>query len=94
MATLYKWTGEVEAVTPRNKKKGFSLPELYRLLDCEMIEAVYLPGGLAMVIDEDGKFNRPQEVNREATELLKGAGGIPGDWIAGHALVCDDEEFQ
>lgn len=87
MATLIHWTGTEETVTPSNPKQGFSLDELYKHIQTQMVEMVRLRDGRNMWIDEEGKFNQPDHVNEKATRLLQQAGGIPGDYIAGNALV-------
>jgi len=46
-----------------------------------------------MWIDEEGKF-KPHQVNIEATLLLQKAGGIPGDYVAGIALITEKNEVQ
>ena len=71
----------------------FSLDEMYSLLDCSRLEAVYLQDGRIMWIDEEGKL-KPHQVNIQATLLLQKAGGIPGDYVAGIALITGKNEVQ
>ena len=96
MAQLLKFDGITEIVVPADLASGFSLDELYALVGCEMIEAVYLDDGTVMVIDEEGKLRAGFEERRNAraTRLLELAGGMLGDFITGNALICTMQEFQ
>lgn len=96
MATLVRYTGEQDEVLPADKTEGFSLAEIYVLLNCDTIQTIMLRDGRIMLIDENAKFKRgaEQRYNDIATVYLADAGGIPGDWITGHALICNNEEFQ
>lgn len=91
MATLYKVTGTSEIVQPKNTK-DFQLEELYALLQCEMIEIVYLNHGEIMIIDEEGKL-RPNSINEEATKIFQNATSNP-DVIVGNALVCNSKQLK
>ena len=70
MATLITHDGKTKQVKPRNKKEGFHLPQLYKLLGCQMIEKLDIgdnkgcerllvdldaEGCTQMIIDEEGK---------------------------------------
>ena len=70
MPTLYKTDGTQEEVNPSNGK-NFTLDELYKLLDCDTIEVIYLqeetkPKDLIMIGDEEsglfGQLPHPQGV--------------------------------
>jgi hypothetical protein len=96
MAKLLKFDGTTEIVVPADLASGFSLEELYILIGCEMVEAIYLDDGTVMVIDEEGKLRAGFEErhNTRATRLLELAGGMLGDFITGNALICTMQEFQ
>ncbi len=94
MADLIDGNGRAKLVQPSNRNHGFTLDELYKLLDCETVEVVNLHDGRLMVIDEEGKFKENHFVNPKATRMLHLAGGMPDDYIAGLALICSQEEFQ
>ena len=91
MATLIVNDGTVIDVFA--KETCFSLDEMYSLLECSLVEAIYLEDGRIMWIDEEGKF-KPHQINIQATLLLQKAGGIPGDYIAGIALITERNEVQ
>ena len=91
MATLYKVTGESEIVQPKNTK-DFQLEELYALLQCEMIEVIYLNHGEIMIINEEGKLH-PNSINAEATRIFQTATFNP-DVIVGNALVCLSKQLK
>jgi hypothetical protein len=96
MAKLLKFDGTTEIVVPADLASGFSLEELYVLIGCEIVEAIYLDDGTVMVIDEEGKLRAGFEErhNARATRLLELAGGMLGDFITGNALICTMQEFQ
>ena len=89
MALLITTSGEQVVVSPREDR--FSLEEMYALLDCACVQVIALDNGRIMWIDEEGKL-KPHQINPVATELLARAGGIPGDYIAGSALITDNDE--
>ena len=92
MAKVYRVNGNVEDVRPKNGKH-FSLEEMYALIGCEWVEFVYLSNGI-MVVDEEGKLNA-KEYNDKATAIASVDQAIClGDWIAGDALVCDNNEVR
>ena len=71
----------------------FSLKEMYSILNCSIIQPVFLEDGRVMWIDEEGKF-KPHSVNFPATVLLHKAGGMRDDYIAGSALITQKEEIE
>lgn len=94
MAILIKTDGRRLVVHPENET-DFSLAELYKMLDCEMVQVIELDGGRWMIFDEEGKL-KPERVNQmnhvathEAALVLR-----DGDYIAGHALICERKEFK
>jgi hypothetical protein len=94
MATLYNPDGTTQTVEPTNPKKGFQLRELYRLLECDMIQIIYPPDSeTIMVIDEEGKFQPNYRRNAKATEIM-GPNLFVGDEVVGIALVCKETEVQ
>ena len=86
MATLMKINGKTEEVFPKDKKRGFTLKELYAIVggNCRLIEA---PGtfkdGRFMVMDEEGKFN-----GMEPNRAVYGEDGKIMDIIFGPFFVC------
>jgi len=91
MATLIANDGTMTEISSRGSR--FSLDEMYALLECMQVQAINLQDGRIMWIDEEGKF-RPHQINIHATLLLRKAGGIPGDYVAGIALVTERSEVQ
>lgn len=88
MATLIKVDGSQKDVFPADKENGFTLKELYGLLECEMIEiATIFQDGKMLVVDEEGLLKSKPVVNPVASMLV-------GDYIVGNAIVVSKEEFQ
>lgn len=94
MATLINIDGSRKEVFPLNRETGFTLAELYELIDCEWIEAVGpLPeDGRYLIIDEEGKLTG-KEHNEAATQIFQ-ANYDTSDTIVGIALLADEKEFQ
>ena len=94
MATLYKSNGEVITdIEPANGKR-FTLAELYKLLNCDTVERVFIrrPETI-MIIDEKGKL-RGRDINLKSTRIFHSCERMNiWDWIAGDALVCTDTQF-
>ena len=49
-----------------------------------------------MLMDEESKCRNDyiQRRNGRATTLYRGAGATPGDFVSGHVLICNSEEFR
>ena len=92
MARLYKVTGEDIDVFPRKKDKGFTLDELYELIECDTVEIVDLSNGKLMVLDEEGKL-KGSKLNFFATAIYQSNTGVI-DNIVGNALVCGKGEVK
>jgi hypothetical protein len=94
MATLIKTDGTEQEVQPKDGK-GFLLEEMYALIGCDTVQAVYLADERTMWLDEESKLKSPwPPVNEKATKLLAEAGGIPGDVVLGNVLIfpCDPND--
>jgi hypothetical protein len=95
LATFIHQNGNAANVTPANQKRGFTLQELYSILDCDTVQAIQLADGRTMWMDEEAKLRDGiQFVNLKATILLAEAGGIPGDEVIGHVLITQPGEVQ
>lgn len=96
MAILLREDGTTDEIKARDPDKGIQFDgEAYVLLDCEMIQVIYLDDGRLMLIDEEGKLRQDvKPVNLEATRLFERAGGMPGDVIVGPVLILNDDELK
>jgi hypothetical protein len=92
MATLIEWNGKETEVHPKNAAQGFTLPELYKLIDCELVEITSLADGRLMVMDEMGRIRVPRPpVNVKATMIYQ-VGRATGLAILGSVVVgCPGE---
>jgi len=63
---------------------------------CSRIEHVELADSRLMLMDEESKCRNDyiQRRNGRATTLYRGAGATPGDFVSGHVLICNSEEFR
>lgn len=88
-AKLLKASGEVVEIEPKNGK-DFKLDELYKHLNCSLVEVINLNQDDIMVVDEEGKLKSNNVVNVNATVLAqKNQAIIFWDYIAGNAIVCN-----
>ena len=88
-------SAEPQPIHPANGR-SFQLAELYRLLDCELVDVVRLTDELILIIDDEGKFKNPAYLNLLATYLWHqhqpAARGV--DAIVGRAVLCHDSQFR
>ena len=90
MAQLIETNGTVKEISP-TEGSFFQLEELQRYVG-GYIEVVVLGSQQVMVVNEEGKMMGLQR-NDVATDLAK-TRVLPGDYIAGNAVVCTLEEFE
>ena len=91
MAKIYKANGEVLDIQPKSGT-DFQLEELQAIVG-GLIELIYLPDNVVMVINEEGKLeNLP--FNEKATAIYQQSIFGVEDCIVGDALVCKDEEVK
>ena len=96
--TLYLSDGASMPINPQNGKR-FTFKELYSVLECSMIEIVYLLDGTMLLIDEEGRFKKSPVINDQATEvaltaLAKEGRTLMGGTIVGHAVHCSEEHLR
>src|ERR1700674_266546 len=60
---------DIRVVQPVGKK--FTIKELYKLLDIDMIQIIELYDNRLLIIDEEGKLKDEVIVNKIATELFR-----------------------
>ena len=80
--------GAVKEIEPENGIY-FRLQEMRVLVGCELIQVITTRSGRIMIIDDEGKFTA-KPMNREATIMVD---LFPGDYIAGDALVCSEDQL-
>jgi len=85
--TLIYPNGRVVAMRPLNGV-SYTLEELYRVLECNMVEVVHtqVPDTI-LICDEEGCFVNNPVRNVQASNLA----GVP---IVGIALVCHTKRFK
>jgi len=86
-AILITTDGEEKEITPINGK-NFTLQELYKLIDCTLVEVLHLPNRKYMIIDEEGKLKANHKLNGKATLIYS------LDYIVGNVVVCDKNMFK
>ena len=89
MAELIKHTGEVMEIEPENGS-NFKLRELYKILNCELIELVATKDGRLIILDEEGKLQN-KSINTKATKLYKYG---EKDVIVGDVVICNNKQIK
>ena len=88
--------GIVTEIEPENGK-DFQLDELYDLLGVSIVEMVFLPENLVMIVDEEGALNDDRKLNLKATELVTNAAtrlGRMGTLIFGNVAVINQNQIK
>lgn len=92
MATFIKTTGEIiENIEPKDKKKGFTLEEVYEYVGSP-VQLLDISKNEYALINEEGKVH-DMEYNHIATELLQDI-LFPGDYIVGNMLIVKKSQFK
>ena len=89
MAELIKHTGETIKIEPENGL-NFKLQELYKILDCKLIELASTKDGRLIVLDEEGKLE-DKSINTEATKLYR---YNEHDVIVGDVIICNNNQIE
>ena len=93
-AKLLKASGEVVEIKPNNGK-DFKLDELYKHLQCSLVDVISLNRDDIMVVDDEGKLKANNVVNVNATMLAQENQAITSwDYIAGNAIVCNKKMIR
>ena len=88
-AKLLKASGEVMEIEPNNGT-DFKLDELYKHIQCSLVEVINLNQDDIMVVDGEGKWASNNVVNVNATVLAQENRAIVfWDYVAGDAIVCN-----
>lgn len=88
-AKLLKVSGEVMEIEPKNGT-DFKLDELYKHLNCSLVEVINLNQEDIIIVDEEGKWASNNVINVNATMLAQENQAITSwDYIAGNAIVCN-----
>lgn len=96
MAKLLRFDGGEDTVQPADPKKGFTLEEAYTLIGCDTVQLIRAGRNGWLLFDENGKFKPDWQsrINERASAILHESGGVPWDYITGHALLCDRREWR
>lgn len=98
MATLIKVDGTKTVIVPKNKRKGFTLDEIYAALGCDTVQCVNVKNGAEenMICDEEAKCKAGwvDRINMEATRIFALTYGPGRDVIVGDVLMCNNKEWK
>lgn len=105
-AVLFSPKEPPRALTPSNGT-DFKLTELYKLIECHLVELVHIDGvsemmgeEYIMIIDEEGKLRADvQDSFNLIPSILAFPNGFANkgavkDWVAGKAIVCRSSMFK
>lgn len=88
--------GIVDNIVPRNGS-DFQLEEMYSLIGQDIVEHVYLPNDKLLIVDEEGMYRVPLEINWMATRIVSEAAlsvGRPPSFIFGNVLLVNSEQVK
>ena len=88
--------GSTRDVFAADPVSGFTAEETADLIGCSKLEHAELADGRIMLMDEESKCRNDYIQGRSgrATTLYREAGAVPGDFVSGHVLICNSEEFR
>ena len=93
-AKLLKASGEVVEIKPKNGT-DFKLDELYKHLNCSLVEVISLNQDDIMVVDDEGKLTSNNVINVNATMLAQENRAIVfWDYVVGDAIVCNKKMIR
>lgn len=83
---------EIQEVAPADGEH-FSLEEMYKYCNCELVEFVYLPKNKIMVVDEEGLLKAEHKINHVATALLF---AVSKNWnpIVGDVMIINESQTE
>lgn len=89
--------GTVTDIKPKDEKEGYSLKEMYKMCNTDIVEFVFLPENKILVVDEEGALKEGRKINWDATKLLAplvlAQGGNPF-FIFGNVMLIDQKNVQ
>ena len=89
--------GTVTDIKPKDEKEGYSLKEMYKMCNTDIVEFVYLPENKILVVDEEGALKEGRKINWDATKfvapLVLAQGGNPF-FIFGNVMLIDQKNVQ
>lgn len=88
--------GRVDNIAPRNGS-DFQLEEMYSLIGQDIVEHVYLPNNKLLIVDEEGMYRVPLEINWMATRIVSevdlSVGRLP-QFIFGNVLLVNSKQVK
>ena len=70
---------------------------MYSLTGQDIVEHIYLPNDKILIVDEEGLYRQPLEINWLATQIVSKAAlevGRQPTFIFGTALLVNDEQIK
>lgn len=87
--------GVVTEIKPNNAAEGYSLKEMYKMCNTDIVEHLYLPQNKILIVDEEGALKEGRKINWEVTKLLAqvvlSMGRNPHTFIFGDAMLVDEK---
>ena len=88
----------VTEIKPNNAAEGYSLKEMYKMCNTDIVEHLYLPQNKILIVDEEGALKEGRKINWEATKLLAqvvlAIGRNPNTFIFGNVMLVDQKNVQ
>lgn len=88
--------GKIDEIAPEGKY--YTLEEMYKHCNTDIVEFVYLPDGRIMICDEEGALKADKRQNWVATKLVADAARAMGRcfeyFIYGDVMIVKDSEVR
>lgn len=93
---LIEADGVVTEIKPNNAADGYSLKEIYKMCNTDIVEFLYLPENKVLIVDKEGALKEGRKINWEVTKLLSqevvlSMGRNPHTFIFGNAMLVDEK---
>ena len=89
--------GVVTEIKPNNAAEGYSLKEMYKMCNTDIVEHLYLPTKKILIVDEEGALKEGRKINWEITKLVAplvlANGGNPF-FIFGNVMLVDKKNVR
>lgn len=89
--------GTVTEIKPKDEKEGYSLKEMYKMCNTDIVEFVYLTENKILVVDEESALKKGRKINWDATKLVAPlvlAQGRNPFFIFGNVMLIDQKNVQ
>lgn len=86
--------GGCQEISPKDGK-FFTLEEMCEYCNSRIVEFIFLPFDMILVVDEEGALKRDRKINWIATKIVSDvSGGTLNYFIYGNAMLIKEKEVE